>query len=486
MMVLQIVLALVQVPLALKYLGNEGFGLWALVAQVAIWLQLLDMGMNGALARYLIDFVAEAMTDNLAKCLGTGFRIFLWQGLLVLFAAGGLSLLGAGLFGLAGTDAIAFRNVLVMLGFATFLRFLYKVVAAWLYATQRLDICNWVSAFLSVLEFVAFWLLLLEGWGIYALAWSKVGVTLLGGMLHIWLAVRLTRFPLRMIRTRLDLPMLRRLAGFGAGMFALTLGGLLLTMTQTVLVSKQLGLASAAVWVTAPKLFQIVLQALSRLWDYRIPYLSHLMVDGAKEELITHFTRIFLATAYIGGGALGVVAAINPVFLSIWTRDAIRWEGINDLLMGTGIYLSLLVRCVTDFVLHTKMVGWMPVLMLGEGLLFVTIAMILLPTHGIPGMLLASLLISGLLRLPYAWSKFGQYLALGRRHTLLLGFHAVGGLLLGMGMWTLLRTFATFLPHESSLLHLALGAGLALAVLTPLSWRLVFASVRGVKSPAVS
>jgi O-antigen/teichoic acid export membrane protein len=478
LMALQIVLALATVPIALKYLGKEEFGIWSLATQVAIWLQLLDAGMNGAISRHLIDYRNDPDGEGLSRCLATGFRVLCLQGLVIFVMAFLVGRFAGPVFGLSPDDAAAFGKVLLMLGFGTAVSFVIKVVTSWLYASQRLDLCNFVSLGIFVLEFTVFWLLISHGVGIFALAWARVFTALAAFVVYGWIAAKVVGFPLAMLTSRWDRDMFLRLASYGGGMFMLTLGTQLLTMTQTAMVTKKLGLVAAAVWATAPKLFQLVLQTVSKLWDYRVPYLSSLMAEEQIPTLTRSFQGLFRATAYIGGGGLGAIVALNPVFLNIWTHQQIQWASINDGLIAGVFYLSLLIRCVTDFVMHTKKIGWMPFLMLCEGLIFVVSSLFLLPVYGIPGMLAASLVTGGLLRLPYAWTKFSSFLALPKRETRSIVAHALGGALLGGAIYLMLYLVRGWWPGLPPWVSLIGQSVLAAVILGPLAIKLVFASQR--------
>jgi hypothetical protein len=478
LMALQIGMSLAMVPLALSYLGKETFGIWSLAAQVSVWLSLLDAGMNGALARHLIDYRADPSGDGLRHCIATGFRVLCIQGILILLTAILMSRYSGPAFGLTGDDATDFGWVLIMLASAACLGFFCKVFNSWLYATQRLDICNIISFGLTFGEFAVFLLLLKAGYGIYAIAWARVLVSIVGSLLICWAAIKISHFPARLLKGKWNGSMFRRLASFGGGMFLLTLGTQMLTMTQTAMVTKTLGLATAAVWATAPKLFQVILQMVSKLWDYRIPHLSALMAEEQTSRLTRDFGGLFKATAYIGGGGLGAVVALNPQFLALWTHHAIHWDHLNDGLIALVFYVSLLIRCVTDFVLHTKKVGWMPILMLCEGILFVTSALWLLPHFGMPGMLLAALVSGGILRLPYAWRHFRNFLGLGARTQLQLAMHAFGGVLLGSAIYLLLSTIDAHFKMQNEWLNLTTQSTLCALLLGPLALKLVIASQR--------
>jgi hypothetical protein len=197
------------------------------------------------------------------------------------------------------------------------------------------------------------------------------------------------------------------------------------------------------------------------------------MVEGKTAQISKDFLRLFGVIAYIGGGLCGVLAAINPAFLKIWTSGLIQWEPVNNLLMAASAYTFLLIRCVTDFVLHTKKVGWMPLLMCCEGLLFVAAAMWLLPRYGLTGMLVASLLISGILRLPYAWTLFLRYLGPEAPRFRQMARPTLLGVALGATVWFLLMLIPRFSWDLGAAWILGLQLLAAFLAMGPLLVRLV-------------
>lgn len=471
-----ILVSLIQVPLFLAYIGKTQFGVWALAAQASAWLQLVDGGMNGALARNLIDYRNDPSGSELRKCLATGLRVLCVQGLVVFGIAAVVGLSGESAFGLTDAGAEQFQSLLLFLGAASAISFAGKVAQSWLYACQRLDLANLIGLLLAPCELALVWCLLHLEVGIMALAWSRLSIALIGVAICWWVSVRWAEFPWRMLASGWDLFMFRRLATFGGGMFLLTLGSLLMTMSQTALTAKYLGLGAAAVWATAPKIFMVAQQLVCRLWDYRIPYLSSLMAQDRKPLLAHEFLVVFGMTALAGGGIGGALAAANPLFLQLWTRGLIVWEPINNLLMGLLVYASLLIRCVTDFVLHTKKVGWMPLLMCCEGGLFVLAASRLLPSVGLPGMLAAALVFGGFLRLPYAWWAFRSYLGGNAPSAVALLTRTCGGACFGGLLWGLLTVVSRSMTSLDPQLILLLQAIVATAICAPLFLKLFFLS----------
>jgi O-antigen/teichoic acid export membrane protein len=466
-MIVMIVISLAQVPLVLSYLGKSQFAIWALAAQACIWLQLVDGGMNGALSRFLIDYKTGS-TEQLQKCLSTGSRVLCAQGILVFLVSLILGFCGESAFGLTQSEGEVFIGLMTLLGLSAGIGFCGKVAQSWLYGAQRLDIANIIGLVLAVLDFLIFWFLLNLDVGIKSLAISRLIVSVIGVVITWWISVKWVGFPWSLLYNGWDKTMFQRLASFGGGMFLLTLGGLLLSMTQTAMTARLLGLTAAAVWATAPKVFMLTQQLVCKVWDYKIPYLSQLMADGSYVQISKEFLSLFRVVAYLAGGIGGLLAAVNPSFLKLWTVGHIEWDSVNNLLMAACSYSFLLVRCFTDFVLHTKKVGIMPLLMLIEGVLYVAACFLLMPKYGFFAMLSCSLLISGILRLPYAWVCMRAYLGFNTPELRRLVSITCSGAMLGLVVYFLLRQIAHYLmsydAHHILIFQFTFAALLALPI----------------------
>ena len=71
-------LTLVSLPLAVRYLGAERYGVWATVVSVAVWVNLLDLGIANSLTNLISQAYArqdrtEAAT-SLQQCAGSDDR----------------------------------------------------------------------------------------------------------------------------------------------------------------------------------------------------------------------------------------------------------------------------------------------------------------------------------------------------------------------------------------------------------------------------
>src|SRR2546430_938711 len=85
------VLSLASVPLALHYLGSaEEYGVWFVAGQAATYLLLIDVGITGAVGRFLIDHKDDKEGGDYGSLIKTGSLVLVVQG--VCIAVGGCSL----------------------------------------------------------------------------------------------------------------------------------------------------------------------------------------------------------------------------------------------------------------------------------------------------------------------------------------------------------------------------------------------------------
>lgn len=66
------ILSFVYVPLALSYLGDERYGVWATISSFVSWLSLCDIGIGNGLKNNLSVSIAEGDKKRSKKLVSTG------------------------------------------------------------------------------------------------------------------------------------------------------------------------------------------------------------------------------------------------------------------------------------------------------------------------------------------------------------------------------------------------------------------------------
>jgi O-antigen/teichoic acid export membrane protein len=157
---------MLSVPLALRYLGKEEFGLWALAQQISGYFLLIDLGLSSAMSRLLANHKDDLNGGSYGSLLLTGGFVFAVQGALLAVLGSLFALIAPPLFNIPETLGSDFRNVLVISSVLSGAAIALRSITAPLWAFQRLDISYGFGVVSLVGALCCLWLGFQAGWGI--------------------------------------------------------------------------------------------------------------------------------------------------------------------------------------------------------------------------------------------------------------------------------------------------------------------------------
>jgi O-antigen/teichoic acid export membrane protein len=168
-------------------------------------------------------------------------------------------------------------------------------------------------------------------------------------------------------------------------------------------------LTAAAIWSVSTKLFTLLFQLIAKVENTAVVFFSEMIVRGEKEKLLSGFRQIYQFTGGLAVCGMLAAVAVNPFFVAAWAGEDVLWPSINNWLIAILLVLNLLLRCHTDFAMHTKKVGLFRFLFFFESVVFVAAALWVAPHFGFAGILSAAIVSALLFRSVYAISRTASY-----------------------------------------------------------------------------
>ena len=245
-------MSLAFIPLYIKYLGIEAYGLIGIFAILQAWLGLLDMGMKPALGREMARFTAGAHNAQSIRDLLRSIEMI------------GIAMAGAvalGIWAASGwlaSDWLTAKNLPVevvaqafaVMGVVTALQFIESIYGSSIVGLQRQVLQNVVTSIMATVRGlgavgVLVWVSpTIKAFFIWQGLISLMTVTLFAGVVYCILppAPRPARF---------SWSALIGIWRFAAGMMAITLLALLLTQVDKILLSRLLTLEAFAYYALA-------------------------------------------------------------------------------------------------------------------------------------------------------------------------------------------------------------------------------------------
>jgi O-antigen/teichoic acid export membrane protein len=403
------VYTMVSVPLALHYLSRAEFGLWALMAQIGGYLMLVDVGMSSSTARFLIDHKDHPERGEYGSVLLTGQLVLFVQGLIILFAGCLLSPLLATMLDIPPELRHSFVVLMCWQSGVLGAQMATKTLNHLLYAHQRLYVVSYSQPLGYAVMTVALWVALRNGALVSSVVWANAVGWLISTVVQAVACMKLSLFPPRGAWGRPNVARFKEMFGFGKDMFLVALGEQLISASQTILISRGLGLEMVAAWSVGTKAFAIVWLVTRRILDSSIPPLTEMFVRREHRQLQNRFRSVITVSTLIGSLAAALIVACNTPFVTVWTHGKITWTAGKDVLLGAWLIVLSVRHCHVSLSGVTKDIRFMRFIFLVEGVVFVALASIVERWWGLAGVIGSSIICTASISGAYGVWRSSEY-----------------------------------------------------------------------------
>ncbi len=404
-----VIYSLLSVPIALRYLSVQEFGLFVLLIQVSAYFTLIEIGMSAATSRILVDYKDTPDDGRYGSVILTGFLVFSTQSLVILL----VGLLAAPsivrLLGVPGDLVEVAVLLLRCLAFTTAISLAFRIYGSVLFAHKRLDLIHAFTGGNMLFGLGLLALILAAGGGLSGLVWLFVTQTVVAICLMLLACYKLRLLPLKGRWGQPSMERFRELFGYGKDIFLVNVGNQVLEASQLIIVTRTMGLPAAAIWSVSTKLFALVYQLVTKIEGTAVIFFAEMMVRDEKDKLMVRFRQIYQLTAGISVVALAVVIALNNPFVSAWAEPSLAWGMPLSVLIAMSVFVSALVRCSGDLIVHTKRIAFFRYIYFLEAASFVLLALWLSSRIGFYGVVLSGLICLLIFRGTYTTWRMARY-----------------------------------------------------------------------------
>lgn len=324
------------VPLYIKYIGIESYGLIGIFAIVQAWLTLLDMGLVPALSREMSRFTGGVHSAESIWTLLRSVEVLLLL-VAVIFAIcahGASGWLSVNWINTEKIPASIVQQAVVAMGFVAALRLLENVYKSCLVGLQLQLSYNVINSFFATLRGVG---------AVAVLAWYSPTVLAFfawQAIVSICSVVAMFCFvykamPARQQTVRFSFSALREIGGFAGGVVSITFLALLLTQVDKILLSKFLSLSEFGYYSLAALLANGLYMIVGPINQAFFPRFSELFSRKSEGELVESF--------HLGAQLVSVFLGVGGVVLIFFSEFILRiWTGDLALSIATAPLLSIL------------------------------------------------------------------------------------------------------------------------------------------------
>ena len=184
---------IVVVPVFIKHLGLDGYGIWSVLMTIAAYLSLGGAGVKSAFQKYVAESTGNGDYERASKLLSTGTAAVLVISAVLLVPIVGLSNFVATLVGVPKIFLAQASQAIIFLSLTAVVANASQTYQSIIMGAHRIDLREKINFVIEPLNALATIVLLSLGFGLTAMAVVFCAYQLAGGIL--WYSLRAVCFP---------------------------------------------------------------------------------------------------------------------------------------------------------------------------------------------------------------------------------------------------------------------------------------------------
>lgn len=251
-----IVSGLVVTPVTLHALGDQGFGIWAFIGAITIYLALLDFGLGPSVVRFTAEARGRRAPEETNQVASVALALYAVIGVVTLAAGAALAWVVPLLIDTPDDLLWEARLATFLVTLSLAARFPLGLVYNLLGGNQRFDVQNLGNFVATVLYAVLVAIFVPRGGGLVLLGALTLGVTLVRlGLPVLWLKREFPELAVR--RSYVTRERVRHLASVSSSNFLVHIANKVVFSTDVVVVGIVLGAQAATLYALPAKLFTL-------------------------------------------------------------------------------------------------------------------------------------------------------------------------------------------------------------------------------------
>ncbi len=304
-------------PFIVHRLGNTAYGIWVLLGSLVGYMGLLDLGVRGAVMRYVARHHARHEDEEAGRIASAGLVIFGAAGLVGLSASAVVAVLLDRIFKIPADIVPVARAVVLIGGLNIATSLISGVFGGTVAAMQRFDLSSITDIVVGAIRTLAIVLALYAGAGLLGLALVQLGCTALQGAIQYAITRRL--YPQLRLRLRgVDRTRILTIMTFSIFSSLLQVSGLLIFSADSIVIGTFLPVATITFFAIAASLTDYTRSILSAISQTITPRASALEGVGASGELERVIVRTAALATYIALPVTLTFIVRGHSFLGLW------------------------------------------------------------------------------------------------------------------------------------------------------------------------
>lgn len=331
------------VPIIIKFIGIEGYGVWIMIQTLLAYSSVMDMGLSPAITKYTAEYDGQGDHRKMIQIFNTLFVVYLFL-FFILFL---LAFVSKGL--IVDTlvkpihipkETVSFVLIISVLVFC--LTMVFSIYPSFLNGLQRMDVTNTVDSISSVIKFALSVLFLYFGWEIKGLVFAGGISCIIVIALYVYVSKRIAPY-LTFNPFLFDLKTLREIWGFSVYGAMSNVVAMMHLQFDKLIVNYFLGVNSLALYDIAHRLVSFLWGLCGSFVVPIMPAISKIHASDGIEKSREVFQTVFRYTSLIVCPLFLFVSAFADTLIVAWLGNG--YENAVSILRILSVAYMMNILC---------------------------------------------------------------------------------------------------------------------------------------------
>lgn len=403
-----IIVAFVVSPIIVHALGDERYGLWSLMMSITGYYTFLELGVAGAVVKYVSHYAAQHDLEKAKSLYTTATVFFTAVGAVVFLSSIAVAYYFDSWFEVSIGSPRTIVSIIMILGASTALSLLFSAVTASLFALQEIPALSIVTVVTNVLKNVLIVVFLYQGYGLLMMALVTLATSLLR-LLVLRLILAQRHSFLRLDVSMFDNSMLKTVLTYGLYGFLIFVASKLMFYSSSVIIGKMVSISEVTYYSIPASLLIYVEAVIWAMLQVLIPVISSHDATGnvaENQRLYVVGTRYALIVSL---PVMVTLFAVGDVFIANWMGAEYARRGALVLRLLVIGYTCQFSQAVAGVILKgTNRHRLLAYIRMGQLSLGIVLGVLLANSYGIDGVAFGAavpLVVGNLLFVPLYTSR---------------------------------------------------------------------------------
>ncbi|WP_375177131.1 lipopolysaccharide biosynthesis protein [Marinobacter mobilis] len=322
--IVSIVAGLIMMPLMIRLLGEDLYGIWIVIGSIIGSLYLFDIGMASSVTRFISFALSRNDQQQATKVVSTAFAIYSCLALIVFTASVIIAFLSGYIVENPDNTRLV-QMLIIIVGMNVAVEFPFKSFAGIAGYHLRQDLMSYSRIIFKVLSAALTAYLLFAGYQLIAVALVQLTSSLLSNLVFRYIAYYLEP-ELKVRLSSVDRPTFKEVFGFSSWSFVIDFTRLLKERGDVWMVAAFTSPALLTVYYVGARLVEYSNQLLYKAFGFTLPLYTEAIAREDDREL-KRKVRLFLRlNAMVSGLVLIGAFLFGRDVIRIWMGDLFNAE----------------------------------------------------------------------------------------------------------------------------------------------------------------